>query len=89
MKKKMKIIQKDNELYGGYMDLIQTKLIGLTMQLELKAQEYNLLCEKFEKLKIDNIEENNSELLNLRDEFQKNHDEIAEINEQLEVLGKL
>lgn len=71
------------------MDLIQTKLIGLTMQLELKAQEYNALCEKFEELKIKNVGEDNSQLLKLRDEFQKNYEEIDEINKQLaSYLGK-
>ena len=33
------------------MDLSQTKLVGLTMELELKAREYEKLCNKLEQLK--------------------------------------
>lgn len=36
------------------MTLPQTKLVGLTMQLELKAKEYNQLCKDIEILKATN-----------------------------------
>lgn len=69
--------------------LTQTKLVGLTMKLDLKAQEYKKLCKKLDELKAQNIDENAPELLELRDKFQANHDEIVEINKQLEALKTL
>ncbi len=67
-------------------NLNQTKLIGLTMELDLKAREYKKLCNKLEKLKEDNIDANSSELLELKNLFQINHDEIVEIKKQLKIL---
>lgn len=67
-------------------NLNQTKLIGLTMELDLKAREYKKLCNRLEKLKEDNIDGNSSELLELRDLFQINHDKIVEIKKQLKDL---
>lgn len=37
------------------MNLSQTKLVGLTMELDLKTREYKKLCDKLEKLKQGNI----------------------------------
>ena len=68
------------------MTLDQTKLVGLTMQLDLKTREYKKLCEKLEALKQDNIDPNAKELLLLREEFLKNKNEIMEINAQLKTL---
>ncbi len=66
------------------MTLKQTKLFGLTMELELKAKEYKVLCEKFETLKNDNF--NFLELENLKKDFFKNQEEIKNINKQLKAL---
>lgn len=67
-------------------NLNQTKLIGLTMELDLKAREYKKLCKKIEKLKENNIDDNSSELLDLKNLFQTNHDEIVELKKQLKNL---
>ena len=68
------------------MNLSQTKLVGLTMELDLKTREYKKLCDKLEKLKQGNINPNDERLLKLRGLFQKNHDEIVEINRQIKEL---
>lgn len=68
------------------MNLSQTKIVGLTMELDLKTREYKMLCEKLEKLKEKNIEVNSPILLELRDMFQKNHNDIVEINKQIKEL---
>lgn len=68
------------------MNLNQTKFVGLTMELDLKAREYNKLCEKLEQLKEKNINPNDERLLGVRELFQKNYDEIVEINRQIKEL---
>ena len=68
------------------MNLSQTKLVGLTMELDLKVREYNILCKKLEEFKKEDIDPNDIKLIELRDQFQKNHDEIYEINNQLRML---
>ena len=68
------------------MNLYQTKLIGLTMELELKTKEYQMLCDRFNKLKDKNIDPNDERLLPIKDLFQRNHDEIAEITNNIKEL---
>jgi len=68
------------------MNLSQTKLVGLTMELDLKAREYKKLCDKLEKLKQGNINPNDEKLLKLKQLFQENHDEIVKINKKIEEL---
>ncbi len=68
------------------MNLNQTKLVGLTMELELKTREYKKLCNQLEDLKKKQIDENAEELLELKDQFQKNYNEIAEINKELKQI---
>ena len=70
------------------MDIEQTKFVGLTMELEEKTKEYELLCEKLEKLKTKNIDPNDERLYAIKELFQKNHDEIVRINEELDKLLK-
>ena len=65
------------------MNLSQTKLVGLTMELDLKAREYKKLCNQLEKVQQNNINPNDDKLLELKEAFQKNHDEIVEINRQI------
>ena len=67
-------------------NLYQTKLIGLTMELDLKTREYRKLCDKLDQLKKYDINPNDERLLIVKDLFQKNHDEIAEINRQIKNL---
>lgn len=68
------------------MNLNQTKLVGLTMELDLKAMEYKKLCDKLEQLKQSDINPNDEKLLELKQLFQKNYDEIVEINRQIKEL---
>lgn len=71
------------------LNLIQTKFVGLTMKLDLKAREYKNLCDKLERYKKEKINENDKKLYELLEEFQKNHEEIAEIKKQLKELENI
>lgn len=64
-------------------NLSQTKLVGLIMELDLKAREYKKLCDKLDELKEKRIDPNDERLLVVKDLFQKNHDDIVEINRQI------
>ena len=68
------------------MNLSQTKLVGLTMELDLKAREYKELCDKLDELKEKKIDPNDERLLAIKEMFQKNHDDIVEINRQIRKL---
>ena len=68
------------------MNLSQTKLVGLTMELDLKTREYKKLCDKLEELKEKNIDTNDERLLAVKELFQKNYDDIVEINRQISEL---
>lgn len=70
------------------MTLKQTKLVGLTMQLDLKAQEYDKLCEELEELKKQNLDPNDEKYVILKQKFEKNSKEIKEIKKELEKLNK-
>lgn len=65
------------------MNLSQTKLVGLTMELDLKTREYKKLCDKLDELKEKRIDLNDERLLVVKELFQKNHDDIVEINRQI------
>lgn len=71
------------------MNLKQTKLVGLAMELELKTREYKKLCDELENLKENNINPNDEQLLKLKQLFQKNHKEIVEINQQIKNIKQL
>lgn len=64
----------------------QTKLVGLTMELELKTREYHMLCDELDVFKKQGIDPNDEKLIPLRDKFLKNNQEIVEIIEQLKKL---
>lgn len=68
------------------MTLSQTKLVGLTMKLDLKVRDYHMLCEKLEELKASHIDPNDTKLLPLKEKFEKNYHEIADINRQIREL---
>ena len=68
------------------MTLEQTKLVGLTMQLDLKAKEFKFLCDKLEKIKQKGIDPNDKKLLEVKKMFEQNHNEIVEINKQIRKL---
>ena len=68
------------------MTLEQTKLVGLTMELDLKAREYKKLCQELDDLKTQNIDPNAEILVTLREKFIKNQQEIKNINKQLNAL---
>ena len=65
------------------LNIEQTKLVGLTMELELKAKEYKVLCNELDKLKAEKIDPNDKKLIKLKKLFQKNHDEIQEIKNKI------
>ena len=65
------------------MNLSQTKLVGLTMELDLKTREYKKLCDKLDELKEKRIDPNDERRLVVKELFQKNHDDIVEINRQI------
>ena len=71
------------------MNLTQTKLIGLTMELDLKAREYKILCDKLELLKQNNIDPNDEKLLKLFQLFEENHNDIVELNKQIQNLKEM
>ena len=68
------------------MNLNQTKLVGLTMELDLKTKKYKKLCDKLEQIKQSKINPNDERLLKFKQLFQENHDEIVEINKQIRKL---
>lgn len=61
----------------------QEEILILTMELDLKAKEYKMLCDEFEKFKNERENLNLEILLNLKDKFLQNQKEIREINEKL------
>lgn len=71
-------------------DMEQTKLIGLVLELELKVKEFGILSRKFESIKSsDNNDKNidkQKELHNLKNEFENVMNEIEKINKELESL---
>ena len=69
------------------MNLEQTKLVGLTMKLDLKAREYKMLCDKLEQYKAQKLDPNSAEYEQLLKDFQENQKEILRINFQLEKLN--
>ena len=69
------------------MDLTQTKLIGLTLELEIKAKEYKDLCAQLDQLKEEGISPNDPKLLILKSKFESNQQSIADINRQLRELN--
>ena len=68
------------------MDLAQTKIVGLTMELDLKAKEFKMLCEKLEEAKKRITDPNDERLLWFKELFERNNKEITEINKQLKEL---
>lgn len=65
------------------LSLSQTKLIGLTMKLDLKTREYNALCKKLNDLEKNNIELNNQKLYDLKQLFEKNLSEIEQLKSEI------
>ena len=68
------------------MNLAQTKLIGLTMELELKVREFQMIYDRFNKVKTKNIDPNDKRLLPIKELFQKKYEEISEITNKLREL---
>ena len=68
------------------MNLSQTKLVGLTMELDLKTREYKKLCNKLDELKEKKIDPNDERLLAVKELFKKNHDDIVDINRQIKEI---
>lgn len=71
------------------MDLAQTKLVGLTMELDLKTREFHMLCDKLDLVKKGNIDPNDEKLLWLKDLFLENQNEIVRINKELTKLKNM
>lgn len=70
------------------MNLNQTKLVGLTMELDLKAREHKKLCNRLEKIKHNYIDMNSESLIQLEKLFKENYDEIIRIKEQIKKLKR-
>ena len=68
------------------MNLSQTKLVGLTMELDLKTREYKKLCDELDRLKEKKIDPNDERLLEVKELFQQNHDDIVKINAQIKEI---
>ena len=58
----------------------QKKLILLTMKLDIEVQKFNLLCNKLDELKKENILPNSPEYEILLKEFTKKYNEIVKLN---------
>lgn len=71
------------------LNLAQTKFVGLTMKLDLKAREYKTLCNKLDAVKKEKIDSNHERLYELLGDFKKNHDEIVDIKRQLKEIGNM
>ena len=65
------------------MDIDQTRLAILTMELEFKVKEYKRLCSILDELKKENISPNDGKLVTLKELFVSNYKEIAEINKEI------
>lgn len=68
------------------MTLEQTKLVGLTMELELKTKEYQSLCKELEELKAQKIDSNDILFVDLAQRFLDNQEEIKKIVKQLKEI---
>ena len=68
------------------MNLSQTRLVGLTMELDLKAREFKTLCDKLYKLKVNGENPNDERLNAVKELFQENHDEIVKIKTQIKEI---
>ena len=64
----------------------QAKLVYLTMQLELKAKEYDVLCKKLEKMKNEEKDPNCKSYQELEKKYEKILNEIAKIQKDLQKL---
>ena len=69
------------------MNLNQTKIVGLTMELDLKAKEYQMLCKKLEEAKERTTDPNDERLLWIKELFAENNQDIIEIKKQLKELS--
>ena len=65
------------------LDKLQINLVMLTMKLDIKVQQFNLLCKKFEKLKKENTSPNSIEYENILKEFIQKYNDIIEIKNEL------
>ena len=72
---------------GKKMTPEQTKLLGYTMELDLKAREYRMLCAELEEMKRRDIDPNDEALLSLKKRFEQNLREIKEIKAELQKLN--
>lgn len=68
------------------MTLEQTRLVGLTLELDCKAREYQALCKQYEVLKSEILDENDKRWVELQQKLFQNKKEIAEIKTQLDFL---
>lgn len=67
-------------------DSKRTKILGLTMKLDLRLKQYEKLCKEFENLKENNVKQTDEDFIILRNLFLENQKEIKNINDQLEIL---
>ena len=63
------MIKNNKEVQKMILTLSQTKLVGLTMKLDLEARNYKLLCEKLDKYKAEKIDESDENKENIQKVF--------------------
>lgn len=68
------------------MTLEQSKLVGLTMELELKTKEYQSLCKELEELKRQKVDADDILFVDLAQRFLDNQEEIKKIVKQLKEI---
>lgn len=69
------------------MNIDQTRLAILTMELEVKVKEYKKLCSILDEMKKENISPNDGKLITLRNLFENNYNDIAEINKEISSIS--
>ena len=68
-------------------DLIQTRLIGLTLELEIRVKEYKDLCDELDKIKEVGTSPNDPRLLLLKAKLLSNQQDISNISKHLRDLN--
>ena len=86
LSKNVNPVEKRNEV--NILSLEETKLVGLTMKLNLKDREYKILRKHFEELKDSSIYPNDKQFAIMLEPFRKILAEIKEINKLLNEIGE-
>ena len=66
----------------------QSKLVELTLKIDLKSREYSMLCKELETLKSQNLDPNCEEYQKLLTKFEENSNQLLDLKNQLAELKK-